>query len=144
MLKQSFIHISETPYHLAFSIEVVIHIEIGISSLKVSHFDEERNGHFFRENLDLLDKVRKEAWLRTLSYKQKLANFYNKWVQSRTFRVGNLIIKKVGLTMFETHFGKLALNWEGPYTMVDVPYSVLISFRTTRVEEFLKFEMSII
>ncbi|GKU97770.1 hypothetical protein SLEP1_g10862 [Rubroshorea leprosula] len=110
----------ETPYHLAFSTEAVIPIEIGVPSFRVTHFDEGRNGQLLRENLDLLDDVREEARLRTLVYKQKIANFYNKRVRPRTFKVGDLVFKKVGLTGFETRFGKLAPNWEGPYTVAEV------------------------
>ncbi|GKU90196.1 hypothetical protein SLEP1_g4224 [Rubroshorea leprosula] len=66
--------------------------------------------------------VREEARLRTLVYKQKLANFYNKRVCPRTFKVGDLVLRKAGLTGFETHFGKLAPNWEGPYTVAEVPH----------------------
>ncbi|GKV20257.1 hypothetical protein SLEP1_g30411 [Rubroshorea leprosula] len=112
----------ETPYHLAFGTEAVILIEIGVPSFRVTHFDEGRNGQLLRENLDLLDEVREEAQLRTLVYKQKVANFYNKRVRPRTFKVGDLILRKAGLTGFETRFGKLAPNWEGPYTIVEVPY----------------------
>ncbi|GKV44764.1 hypothetical protein SLEP1_g51920 [Rubroshorea leprosula] len=84
----------ETPYHLAFGTEAVIPIEIGVPSFRVTHFDEGRNGQLFRENLDLLNEVREEARLQSLVYKQKIANFYNK---------------------------RLAPNWEGPYTIAEVP-----------------------
>ncbi|GKV13663.1 hypothetical protein SLEP1_g24648 [Rubroshorea leprosula] len=53
----------ETPYHLAFGTEAVILVEIGVPSLRVTHFDEGRNGQLFRENLDLLAEVREEARL---------------------------------------------------------------------------------
>ncbi|GKU89881.1 hypothetical protein SLEP1_g3957 [Rubroshorea leprosula] len=66
--------------------------------------------------------VREEARLRTLVYKQKLANFYHKRVRPRTFKVGDLVLRKADLTGFETHFGKLAPNWEGPYTVAEVPH----------------------
>ncbi|GKV01720.1 hypothetical protein SLEP1_g14261 [Rubroshorea leprosula] len=112
----------ETPYHLAFGTEAVIPIEIGVPSFWVTHFDEKQNGQLLRENLDLLDKVREEARLRTLVYKQKIANFYNKRVCPRTFKVGDLVLRKASLTGFETRFGKLAPTWEGPYTVVEVPY----------------------
>ncbi|GKV05528.1 hypothetical protein SLEP1_g17529 [Rubroshorea leprosula] len=112
----------ETPYHLAFGTEAVIPVEIGVPSFWVTHFDEGRNGQLLRENLDLLAEVRKEAQLRTLVYKQKLANFYNKRVRPRTFKIGDLVLRKAGLTGFETRFGKLAPNWESPYTVAEVPY----------------------
>ncbi|GKV42408.1 hypothetical protein SLEP1_g49817 [Rubroshorea leprosula] len=112
----------ETPYHLAFGTEAVIFVEIGVPSFRVTHFDEGQNGQLLRENLDLLAEVREGARLRTLVYKQKLANLYNKRVRPRTFKVGDLVLKKVGLTGFETRFGKLAPNWEGPYAVAEVPH----------------------
>ncbi|GKV27534.1 hypothetical protein SLEP1_g36698 [Rubroshorea leprosula] len=112
----------ETPYHLAFGTEAVIPVEIGVPSFRVTHFDEGRNGQLLRENLDLLAEFREEARLRTLVYKQKLANFYNKRVRPRTFKIGDLVLRKAGLTGFETRFGKLAPNWEGPYAVAEVPH----------------------
>ncbi|GKU88934.1 hypothetical protein SLEP1_g3141 [Rubroshorea leprosula] len=41
---------------------------------------------------------------------------------SQTATVGDLVLRKAGLTGFETRFGKLAPNWEGPYTMTKVPH----------------------
>ncbi|GKV01759.1 hypothetical protein SLEP1_g14291 [Rubroshorea leprosula] len=110
----------ETPYHLAFGTKAIIPIEIGVPSFRVTHFDEGRNGLLLRKNLDLLAEVREEAQLRTLVYKQKLANFYNKRVHPQTFKVGDLVLRKAGLTRFETRFGKLTPNWEGPYTVAEV------------------------
>ncbi|GKU93117.1 hypothetical protein SLEP1_g6745 [Rubroshorea leprosula] len=69
-----------------------------------------RNGQLLRENLDLLAEVREEARLRTLVYKQKLANFYNKRVRPCAFKIGDLVLRKTGLIGFETRFGKLAPN----------------------------------
>ncbi|GKV26048.1 hypothetical protein SLEP1_g35410 [Rubroshorea leprosula] len=97
----------ETPYHLAFGTEAVIPIEIGVPSFRVTHFDEGRNGQLLQENLDLLDDVREEARLRTLVY------------------------KKAGLMGFETRFGKLAPNWEGPYTVAEVPHQGAYILRDT-------------
>ncbi|GKV40237.1 hypothetical protein SLEP1_g47906 [Rubroshorea leprosula] len=122
----------ETPYHLAFGTEAVIPIEIGVPSFRVTHFDEGRNGQLLRENLDLLDDLREEARLRTLVYKQKIANFYNKRVRPRSFKIGDLVLKKAGLTGFETRFGKLAPNWEGPYTVAEVPHPGAYILRDTK------------
>ncbi|GKV13325.1 hypothetical protein SLEP1_g24352 [Rubroshorea leprosula] len=69
-----------------------------------------------------LHKAREEARLRSLVYKQKIANFYNKRVRPRAFKVGDLILRKAGLTGFETRFGKLAPNWEGLYTVAEMPH----------------------
>ncbi|GKV46622.1 hypothetical protein SLEP1_g53596 [Rubroshorea leprosula] len=116
----------------------VIPIEIGVPSFRVTHFDKGRNGQLLRENLDLLGEVREEAQLRTLVYKQKLANFYNKRVCPRTFKVGDLVLRKVGLTRFETRVGKLAPNWEGPYTVADVPHPSAYILQDTEGKQILK------
>ncbi|GKV02582.1 hypothetical protein SLEP1_g15004 [Rubroshorea leprosula] len=110
----------ETPYHLAFGTEAVILFELGIPSLRVSHFDPARNDLLLREDLDLLDEVCERARLRTMAYKQKIANFYNKRVRRRSFKIGDLVLRKAGLTGFETRFDKLAPNWEGPYVVAEV------------------------
>ncbi|GKV40104.1 hypothetical protein SLEP1_g47775 [Rubroshorea leprosula] len=65
-----------------------------VPSFWVTHFDEGRNGQLLRENLDLLAEVKGEARIQILA----------------------------GLTGFETRFGKLAPNWEGPYTVAEVPH----------------------
>ncbi|GKV34728.1 hypothetical protein SLEP1_g43074 [Rubroshorea leprosula] len=121
----------ETPYHLAFGTEAIIPIEIRVPSFKVTHFDEGRNGQLLRENLDLLDEVRKEARLQTLVYKQKITNFYNKRVRPQLFKVRDLVLRKAGLTGFEIRFGKLTSNWEGLYVVVEVPHPGAYILRDT-------------
>ncbi|GKV00920.1 hypothetical protein SLEP1_g13528 [Rubroshorea leprosula] len=131
----------ETPYHLAFGTEAVIPVEIGIPSFRVTHFDEGRNGQLLRENLDLLAEVREEARLRTLVYKQKLANFYNKWVRPRTFKVGDLVLRKAGLTGLKLvlanlpQIGKVLMPWSKCHILVP------ISSKTLKEREFLESGM---
>ncbi|GKV26840.1 hypothetical protein SLEP1_g36064 [Rubroshorea leprosula] len=93
----------------------------GIKLQFTSVYHPESNGMVESVNKCILE-VKEEARLRTLVYKQKLASFYNKWVRPRTFKVGDLVLRKAGLTGFETRFGKLAPNWEGPYAVADVPH----------------------
>ncbi|GKV37355.1 hypothetical protein SLEP1_g45396 [Rubroshorea leprosula] len=112
----------ETPYHLAFGTEAVIPVEIGVPSLRISHFEPVQKERLLRENLDLLDEVQEQSRLRTLAYKQRIANLYNKRVRPRNFRVGDLVLRKAGLTGFETRYGKLAPNWEGPYVVTEIPH----------------------
>ncbi|GKV41396.1 hypothetical protein SLEP1_g48938 [Rubroshorea leprosula] len=37
-------------------------------------------------------------------------------------RVGDLVLRKAGLRGFETRYGKLAPNWEGPYIATEIPH----------------------
>jgi ribosomal protein L21E len=42
---------------------------------------------------------------------------YNRNVRIRTFKVGDLVLKKVEVSK---HVGKLQPNWEGPFVIVEV------------------------
>ena len=60
--------IGETPFKLAFSTKVVIHVEVGLSSLRLSHYDESSNNDELRLNLNCLPEVRDEVALRMARY----------------------------------------------------------------------------
>jgi len=51
----------ETPFCLAFGSEAVILVEVGLTSYRISHHNEERNEEGMRLQLDLLDEVRAMA-----------------------------------------------------------------------------------
>ena len=50
--------IGETSFNLTYGIEVVISVEVGITSLEREFFDEESNDNQLKLNLDCLDEVR--------------------------------------------------------------------------------------
>ena len=51
----------ETPFNLTYSTEVVIPVEVGITSLRRKFFDEQSNDDQLKLNLDCLDEVRDQA-----------------------------------------------------------------------------------
>ena len=51
----------DTPFNLAFGIDAVIPVEIGINTLRVSHYDSQQNEVNIRANLDLLKEMREDA-----------------------------------------------------------------------------------
>ena len=65
------------PFKLAFGTKVVIHVEVGLSSLRLSHYDESSNNDELRLNLDFLFEVRDKAALRMAQYQQKMAKYHN-------------------------------------------------------------------
>ena len=69
--------IGEMPFKLAFGTEVVIPIEVGLSSLRQAHYDEGSNNDKLRLSLDYLLKVRDETTLRMARYQQKMAKYHN-------------------------------------------------------------------
>ena len=58
----------ETPFRLAYSIDAVIPIEVGLTSYWVENYTEDKNEEAMRLQLDLVDKVRATA-------KQRLARY---------------------------------------------------------------------
>ena len=51
----------ETPFKLTYGSDVVITAEVGLTSYKVTHYNNEETEKQFRLSLDLIDKVRMEA-----------------------------------------------------------------------------------
>ena len=59
-----------TPFRLTFGTEVVIPVEVGLTSIHVKTFEERKNQQELNSNLDLVNKVRDEARLRMAKYKE--------------------------------------------------------------------------
>ena len=47
-------------FNLTFGTDAVIPVEIGINTLRVSHYDSQQNELNVRANLDLLEKIRED------------------------------------------------------------------------------------
>ncbi|KAK2998462.1 hypothetical protein RJ639_024206 [Escallonia herrerae] len=110
----------ETPFLLCFGIEALLPVKVGLPTVRVLQFSEAENEENLRGNLDLLDDVRAQALDRVISMKQRVARFYNRRVQMRIFRVGDLVLKKLGFSDPKAAVGKLSPNWEGPYKLSKV------------------------
>ncbi|GKV09734.1 hypothetical protein SLEP1_g21190 [Rubroshorea leprosula] len=110
----------ETPFSLAYGAEAVIPVEVGLPSVKSDRQDDQNNGQLLKENLDLVEEVREKARIRNMAHQSRVAKFYNKRVRARQFQVGDLVLRKAGLTNAYSHMGKLAPNWEGPYMVINI------------------------
>ena len=74
--------------------------------------NEGMNDVSLREELDLVEEIRTGAALREASLKYKIAMCYDTRVIRREFEVDSLVLKR---NHKESHEGKIAANWEGPY-----------------------------
>ena len=70
--------------------------------------------------LDTIDENREVAAIQIAHYKQQAARYYNKNVRTRTFQIGDWVLRKVFQNTREIGAGKLGPNWEGPYEIVKV------------------------
>ena len=65
----------ETPFRLSYGTEVVILVEVGVTSTRQAAFSEEGSDEELRVNLDCLDEVRENASSRMEKYRQNMAEY---------------------------------------------------------------------
>ena len=79
---------------------------------------EEANTKAVINDLDTTNELREVAVVRIASYQQMLASLHNRRVKSHTFKVGDLVLRRVFENTTNPADGKFQPNWEGPYTVV--------------------------
>ena len=109
--------IQETPFALAFGTEVVAPVEVGLKSPRVEFTNTEHNEEILRLNLDLLEEKHEQALKLAEDYHRKTEKYYDRRVRPRSFRHGDLVLKKLLLARKDPTHGKLGPNWEGPYVV---------------------------
>ena len=105
----------ETPFSLAFGVDAVIPAEIGVPSHRVEYFDEAENTSLVASNLDLVAEKRARAELRTAIYQHRISGLYEKRVRPRSFKKGDLVLRRVTQNTRVPCEGAFGANWEGPY-----------------------------
>ncbi|GAB2290272.1 hypothetical protein Dimus_038097 [Dionaea muscipula] len=108
-----------TPFSLAFGVEAVVPVEIGIHSYRIKHFSEKSNDSELRNHLDALEERREQVALNIAAYQQRVTRFYNSRVRGRSFRMGELVLRDTKFEGVDAPSDKLTHNWEGPYEIVE-------------------------
>ncbi|XP_059428507.1 uncharacterized protein LOC132162267 [Corylus avellana] len=108
----------ETPFALAYGTEAVIPAEVGSGSFRVDTFNPNFNDEGLKLHLDLLQEKQDQAQVTMAAYQQRVARYFNRRVKHRSFKVRDLVLKKVTLATKDATEGKLAPNWEGPYQVI--------------------------
>ena len=67
-----------------------------------------------QEALDLLDVEHDIAVARSAIYQKDLRRYHSRWVKSRTFQEGDLVLR---LIQDQTDAHKLSPPWEGPFVV---------------------------
>ena len=99
----------ETPFSLTYGTEVVIPVEVGITSMRREVFHEGSNDDQLRINLDCLEESRDRASCKMAEYQQKMAEYYDKRVKLKRLNIGDLVLRKVTpATKDPTQGGSLA------------------------------------
>ena len=110
----------ETLFALAFGTEVVAPVEIRLKSPRIELASVEHNEKALRLNLDLLDEKHEQVLKRTEDYQRKTTRYYNQKVKPRSYKPGDLVLKKLLSARKNPTHGKLGPNWEGPYIVSHV------------------------
>jgi hypothetical protein len=105
---------------MTYGSEAVVLVEIGLTTLRTSTYDDQQNEEQLRLNLDLINEVRETAETRIKRYQEKMTRHYNTKVKPRQFSTGDLVLRKVTLGTKDPSQGKLGPNWEGPYKVVEI------------------------
>ncbi|KAL5578497.1 hypothetical protein UlMin_020196 [Ulmus minor] len=105
----------ETPFSLAYGVDAVVPVELGIPTFRIENFTEENNDILLALASDLLEEKRDKAQLRATALQQTVARHYNSKVKLRRFTKGDLVIRRIFLNTKEKGVGVLGPNWEGPY-----------------------------
>lgn len=105
----------ETPFSLGYGREVVIPLEVRLSTTRTEAYDHEQNKERIAEQLDMVEERRKLALIKLAAYQQQLMQNFQKKVKKRTFRVGDLVLRRVLPGTRNPDHNKLGPNWECPY-----------------------------
>ena len=98
----------------------MIPIEIGINSIRVSHYSQEQNEVNLRVNLDLLEEIREEAVTKPAARQKVVAKYFNQRVKPKVFEVGDLVLRNYRASRPVGEHRKLSPTWEGPYLISSV------------------------
>ncbi|XP_021851067.2 uncharacterized protein [Spinacia oleracea] len=69
---------SESPFKLSFGSEAVIPAEMVLPTMRIQHYDEERNDQLLRHQLDLMPEIRLKGEISSAAYKNRMSRAYNK------------------------------------------------------------------
>ncbi|GAA0167376.1 hypothetical protein LIER_22321 [Lithospermum erythrorhizon] len=83
----------ETPFALVYGAEVVLPVEIGLPSYRHRGIDDAENSQRMREEANFRDELRDNALFKMVQYKHLMAHSYNRRVQNRQFKVGDLVMR---------------------------------------------------
>ncbi|PON77224.1 hypothetical protein PanWU01x14_028430 [Parasponia andersonii] len=102
----------ESLLSLAYGNEAMVPVEIGVSSLRRSTYEQDQNNTLMRIELDLLEERREQSQLQIASYQQRTTRYYNSKFRSRGFEVGDLILRQVLPNNRDHGVGVFGPSWE--------------------------------
>ena len=100
----------ETPFALAFGTEAVDPVEVGLKSPRIELENIEHNEEALRLNLDLIEEKHEQVLKRVKDYHRKTTRYYDQRVKPRSYKPGDLVLKKLLPARKDPSHGKLGPN----------------------------------
>ena len=96
--------------------------EVNFTSLRRAKMprNEELNRVMLFDALDTIEERRDQVLLRIKNYQHLAESYYNKKVRARPLELNDQVLCKVFENTKEWKAGKLGMNWEGQYKIVEV------------------------
>ncbi|XP_072076525.1 uncharacterized protein [Arachis hypogaea] len=110
----------ETPFKLVYGSEALIHVEVGVPTLRTELYNDQHNINARNAELDLTEEDREIATVKQRAKKEIAERKHNARVVPRTFTEGDLVLRRTDEARRPPSHGKLAANWEGPFRVVKV------------------------
>ncbi|XP_074327410.1 uncharacterized protein LOC141665330 [Apium graveolens] len=105
----------QTPYILVYGTEAVLRTEVMMPTARYRLLTTDMNNTELAHKKDIIDELQEMVKIRLVSYQQRVANTFNKYVHVRAFHVGDLVLRKTFQNTVDLTAGIFADNWEGPY-----------------------------
>jgi len=106
----------ETLFSLVYESDAMIPVEIQENSPRFQNFVFKESNEERKVILDLLDKVREEARIKTEALKRRVESKYNSKMRPWQFQVANLVMRKAHPYQLEN---KLSPKWIGPFRVTE-------------------------
>ena len=110
----------ETSFAIAFGTKAVDPVEVGLKSPRIELANIEHNEEVLPLTLDLLEEKREHVLKRMEDYHRKTSRYYDQRVKPRSYKPGDLVLKKLLPARKDPGHGKLGPNWEGPYIVSSI------------------------
>ncbi|GAV61596.1 hypothetical protein CFOL_v3_05123, partial [Cephalotus follicularis] len=121
--------------------EAMIPVEIRVQSPRVMHFSEENNEEGLRNLLDLVEELREKSTIKVAAYQQRVGRYYNKRVNPRPLKEGDLVLRNAAIADPTDTRGKLSSNWEGLCKVKRVLHPGTFKLETLGGRRFLELGM---
>ncbi|XP_074374027.1 uncharacterized protein LOC141714405 [Apium graveolens] len=106
-------------FRLAYGIDALVPVEVGLESYPTKVYNVEVNDFGTRANVDFLEEEREAVHQINLKHLLQAAQYYDSGVKKRSFGIDKLVLRELAASM-PTRQVKLQPNWEGPYKVVEV------------------------